>query len=140
MDEKEKKAQEMYMEFQGLDQNIKQLQSHLEMVTQQLMELSSTRNSLDDFKNIKEGKEVFVPLSSGIFAKASISSSSELLVNVGANTVVAKNVDSTKSLIEKQIDEIKKIHLRIVGDLEKMTNRAGHLEMELQKIVSAQQV
>ena len=135
MDEKEKKAQEMYMEFQALDQHIKQVQGQLEAVTHQLMELNATNNSLDEFRKINEGKEIFVPLSSGIFAKASIKDTSEVLVNVGANVAVKKDVASTKKLIQKQMEEIRKIQMQMVAELEKMTNHAAQLEMQLQNLI-----
>ena len=135
MEEKEKQAQEMYMEYQALDQHIKQLQRQLEVIANQLMELSVTSIGLDDFDKIKPGNEIFVPVSSGIFAKGSITSTTELLVNVGANVVVQKDIESTKMLIHNQIEEIQKIQRQAMGDLEKMTNRAGHLEMELQKFM-----
>ena len=136
MDSKEKKAQEMYMQFQALDQHIKQLQRQLEAVTQQLMELTATGISLDEFKKISAGKEIFVPLSSGIFAKASIKDTSDLLVNVGANIAVKKDIDSTKKLIQNQMEEIRKIQKQMVDELEKMMNHAAQLEMQLQGIVS----
>ena len=135
MEEKEKKAQEMYMEFQMLDQQIKQLQKQLEAITHQLMELNATSYALDEFRNVGSGKEVFVPLSSGIFAKAIVKDTSDLLVNVGANVVVKKDIASTKKLIQSQMEEIKKIHAQIVGELEKLTNRAAHVEIELQKMM-----
>ena len=136
-EEKEKKAQELYMQFQMLDQHIKQLQRQLEAVTSQLVELSMTGSSLDEFKSLSAGKEIFVPLSSGIFAKASIKDTSELLVNVGANVAVKKDVASTKSLIQSQMEEVKKIQKQMIDDLEKMTSHAAHLEMQLQNMVSA---
>jgi len=136
MDETEKKAQEMYMEFQVLEQNIKQLQKQLELITNQLMELHATNNSLDDFVKIDAGKELFVPLSSGIFVKSSIKDTSELLVNVGANVVVKKDVPSTKKLIQNQIEEIKKIQRQMIDELEKLTNHAAKLEMQLQSLIS----
>ena len=136
MEDREKKAQEMYMQFQVLDQNIKQLQKQLEMITHQLIELNATSNSLDELKTIGNGKEIFVPLSSGIFAKASIKDTSELLVNVGANVVVRKDVASTKTLIQNQMEEIKKIQKQIIDELDKMTNHAAQLEMQLQGMVS----
>ena len=136
MEEKERKLQEMYMEFQELEQHIKQMQKQLEMITNQLMELNMTRNSLDEFVNIKPGKEVFVPLSSGIFVKGVISDTSGLLVNVGANVVVKKDIPSTKKLIENQMEEIKKIQKQIVDELESMTNRASQIETQLQGMVS----
>ena len=138
MDDKEKKAQELYMQFQMLDQHIKQLQRQLEAVTSQLIELSVTSSSLDEFKNLSSGKEIFVPLSSGIFAKASIKDTSELLVNVGANVAVKKDVTSTKSLIQNQMEEIKKIQKQMIDELEKMTSHAAQLEMQLQNAVSTQ--
>ena len=135
-EEKEKKTQEMYMEFKALEQYIRQLQSQLEAVTHQLIELYATNESLDNFNKLNAGKEMFVPLSSGIFAKASIKDTSELLVNVGANVAVKKDVESTKKLIHRQMEEIKKIQSQMVNELEKMTNHAAQLEIQLQKMVS----
>ncbi len=136
MEQKEKKVQEMYMEFKMLDQYIKQLQSQLEMITHQLIELNATSNSLNEFDKLTAEKEMFVPLSSGIFAKASIKDTSELLVNVGGNVAVKKDVASTKKLIQKQMEEIKKIQKQMINDLEKMTNHAAQLERQLQGMVS----
>lgn len=133
---KEKKAQELYMEFKMIEQHIKQLQTQLEAVTQQLIELHSTSNSLEEFKKIIDGKEIFVPLSSGIFAKAGIKDTSELLVNVGASVAVKKDIASTKKLIQNQIEEIKKIQKHMIDDLGKMTNHAMQLERQLQSLVS----
>ena len=134
----EKKAQQMYLEFQMLDQHIKQLQRQLELVTQQLMELNVTSHSLEDLNKTQSGKEIFVPVSSGIFAKASLKDTSELLVNVGANVVVSKDIESTKKLISDQLEEVKKLHNNLVQELERMTNHAAQLEVQLQKLVSSQ--
>lgn len=136
MEEKEKKAQEMYMEFQVLEQHIKQLQGQLGIIANQIIELNTTRNSLEEFNKISMDKDVFVPLSSGIFAKAKIRGNSELLVNVGANVVVKKDVDSAKKLVQTQIEEIKKVQRQMIDNLEKMASRAAQLEMQLQSLVS----
>src|SRR3989338_6006755 len=135
---KEEKAREMFMEFQALEQHIKQLQKQLEMVTGQMIELSGTNKSLDEFANIKANSEIFVPLNSGIFAKASILTTKELLVNVGANVVVKKDVPSAKSLISKQIDEIRKVQKQMIEELEKMTANASELEGKIQSLVSGE--
>ena len=138
MDEKEKKAQEMYMEYQVLDQRIKQAQKQLELIMQQIMEANSTSRSLEEFRSLKEGSEILVPLTSGIFARASLKDPSELLVNVGAGTVVTKDISSAKKLISGQVEEMQKVQQKMSDDLEKMMEKAGQLEMELQKIVSEQ--
>ena len=134
--ENEKKAQEIYTEFQVVEQHINQLQKQLEVVTHQLLELNATSNALDEFDKITVSKEIFVPLSSGIFAKADIKDTSELLVNVGANVVVKKDVATTKKLIEKQMEEIKRIQKQMIQELENMTHHAANLEMQLQSLIS----
>ena len=138
-DNKEKEAQELYVEFKMLDEQIKQLQKHLELITNQLVELTVSNNSLDELKKISSEKNIFVPVSSGIFAKAVINDTSQLFVNIGANVIVQKNLDSTKKLIQNQIEEIKNIQKKILEDLEKMTNRAMHLERQLQGIMASSQ-
>ena len=136
MTEKENKAQEIYMEYKAIDEHIKQLQKQLEVLTNHLVEMHSTSSSLDDLDKIKKDKEMFVPISSGIFAKGTISNTSELLVNVGANVVVSKDIASAKKLIQHQIDEMKKVHKRMVEELEKMAQKASELEVQLQGLTS----
>ena len=135
MEESEKKLQQMYMEFQMLEQHMKQMQKQLELITQQLVDLTITSNSLDEFKKIKPGNDMFVPLSSGIFAKASLKENSEVLVNVGANIAIKKDVDSAKKLIQSQIEEVKQVQKQMLGELEKMTSRASQLETQLQSVL-----
>ena len=135
-EDNQKKAQEIYAEYQAMEQHIKQLQKQLEALTSQIMEMSGTSRNLEDFEKTKLGTEIFVPISSGIFAKASLKDISEVLVNVGANVVVKKDVRSAKKLINNQVEEMKKLHKRMINDLEKMANHAGALETQLQKLVS----
>jgi len=136
MEEKEKKAQELYMEYKAIEEHMKQLQKQLEIITNQLVEAHSTSSSLDDLGKTTAGKEIFVPVSSGIFAKAEMKDTSELLVNVGAGVVIEKDIGSTKKLIQRQIDEMKKVHKKMLDELEAITERASHIEAQLQKIVS----
>ena len=136
MTEKEQKTQEIYMEYKAIDEHIKQLQKQLEALTNHLVEIHSTNSSLEDLDKIKKGKEIFVPISSGIFAKGTINDTSELLVNVGANVVVTKDIASAKKLIQHQIEEMKKVHKRMLEELQNMPQKAAELEMQLQSLTS----
>ena len=134
--EKEKKAQELYLQLQMIQENAKQIYKQLQVAEGQLMELVMTSQSLDDFRQIKEKTEIFVPLNSGIFAKAELKKADELLVNVGANVVVKKDISSTKKLVERQVEQLRDIRERMVSDLKKLTMQGGMIEEELQKLVS----
>ena len=134
--ENEKKAQELYMQLQMIQENAKQIYKQLQMAESQLMELVMTIQSLDEFRQIKEKTEIFVPLNSGIFARAELKKADELLVNVGANVAVKKDISSTKKLVERQLEQLRDIRERMASDLKKLTMQGGMIEEDLQKLVS----
>ncbi|MBI4452173.1 prefoldin subunit alpha [Candidatus Woesearchaeota archaeon] len=136
MTEKETKGQEIYMEYKAVEEHIQQLQKQLEALTSHLVEMRSTSNSLEELAKTPKGKEIFVPISSGIFAKGSISDTSDLLVNIGANVVVTKDIASAKKLIQHQIDQMKNVHGKMLEELEKMAQKAAELEARLQGVMS----
>lgn len=136
MTEKQEKLQKLYVEFQVLNNSIKQLEKQNEALETQLMELMVTNQSLDDMKKIESGTEILVPISSGIYAKAELKDTNSFTVNVGSNIVLNKDLNSTKKIIEKQIDEIKKLGENFVNELQSNTSKAALLEKEITEIAS----
>lgn len=136
MKEEEKKLQEKYMEMKMMEEQMKEIQKQAQTVEQQLMELMATSQSLDDFKKTEKGDEILVPINAGIFAKAELKNNKEFLVNVGADTVVAKDIESTKKLMEKQIEEMKELHTKINMQMQKLALHAAGIEQELKELVS----
>ena len=135
--EKEERLQKLYLEFQMLSHQINQLEKQSTMLNNQLMELMVTNQSLEDTKKIEQGTEILVPLSSGIYAKAELKGNKNFIVNVGSNIALVKDIDSTKKLIDSQIDEIKKLQEDLVKQLEGRTTKAALLEQEISKIASS---
>jgi len=136
MTEKQEKLQKLYVEFQVLNNSIKQLEKQNEALETQLMELMVTNQSLDDMKKVESGTEILVPISSGIYAKAELKDTNSFTVNVGSNIVLNKDLNSTKKIIENQIDEIKKLQENFVKELQSNTSKAGLLEKEITEIAS----
>ena len=134
--EKEEKLQKLYVEFQVLNNNIKQLEKQNTVLENQLVELITTNQGLEDMKKVKSGTEILVPLSSGIYAKAKLKESDNFIVNVGSNVALSKNIDSTKKVIENQIDEIQKLQENFMQELQNNTAKAALLEQEINKIAS----
>ena len=132
----EEKLQKLYLEFQMLSQHVKQLEERTAALNNQLMDLAATNHSLEDIKKAKPKTEILVPLSSGIYAKAELKDNKNFIVNVGSNVTTIKDIDSTKKLIETQIDEIKKLQERLVNELQNNTSKAAMLEEQINKIAS----
>lgn len=135
MDEKQEKLKEKYMEMQMLDQQIKQAQKQIQMIEQQVNELNNVKQNLDNIKSVDEDTEVLSSISSGIFVKAKIGKADKLLVNVGADVMVEKDIDSTKELIDQQIKEMHNVQMQTDGEMQKLAQRASSLQNELAKLV-----
>lgn len=132
--EDKKVLQEKYFELQLLAQNIKKIQQNLEVLENQFMELLVTEQNLDDLKKLKPKTETIVQVTPGIFTKAELKNPSEVIVNIGADTVVRKDIPSTKALIDKQKDEMQKVQNNLTRELQKMILRARSLEEEINEL------
>ena len=136
MNEEEKKLQEKYIEMKTIEEHMKEVQKQAQMVEQQLAELITNAQSIEEFKKVKKGDEILVPISSGIFIKAELKDNNEFLVNVGADTVVKKGIDSTKELMEKQVEDMRELHVKISMQLQRLSIHASGIEEELKELVS----
>lgn len=123
--------QKKYLEYQLIDQRIKQLQQQMQTAEQQLIEIMATLQSLDEFALLDEGSEILVPVNNGIFTKARLKKENKLLVNVGASVVVDKSIEDTKKLIEKQEQDMEKIRDQIAENINMLVEKATVLEKEL---------
>ncbi len=135
MEEKQAQLQQKYMEMQMLDQQMKQMQKQAEAIEKQAAELEEVQQSLDDLANSKQGADMFVPISSGIFLKAKLDDNAKLAVNVGSGTVVSKDIPSTKAMLEEQANEMRKFQKEINTQFDQMAGRMSELQKELQGIV-----
>lgn len=130
-----KQIQEKYMQMQLIEQQMQQVQKQLKLLESQIQELNLTGQALDDLRTTKTGKEILVPMASGIFVKAELKDNKELAINVGADTVVKKNTEETKKLITNQLEEVTKMQQDLTANLEKLAGSAQMLEKELSKLI-----
>ncbi len=134
-DEQQKRLQQKYMELQMLDQQMKQIQAQVEAVERQAVELDEVQQNIDAIGASKPGSEMFVPVSNGIFIKAKLEDNKSLAVNVGGNTVVKKDIPSTKTMLAEQAKEMRRFQMDLVQQFEKLSERAVSLQSEMQKIL-----
>lgn len=134
-DEKRKLMQKRYIEYQVLEQQIKQLQQQMEKVDAQMNEASAVEQSIEEISKAKTGEEVLVPVSGGVFFKAAMKESTKFLVNVGSGVVVEKTVDETKGLIKAQSAEMERYKEQMMEELAKNIAQYQELEKELKGLV-----
>ncbi len=129
----EKDAQEKYFQFQLLAQQVEQLDQVISTLRKQVEELNSLKQTLEEITHIPEGNELLVPLGAGIFLKASLKDTKELLMNVGSKVVVKKTPFEALEMIKIQVEEI----TRVLEDSEKEHAKLATEQGALQEEVSA---
>ena len=136
MAEKDKELKEKYHEMKAIEEHLQNLNQQVQAVEQQLEELRTSVKSLKEYGKLKDGDTVLLPLCNGVFAKAHLHDSSNLFVNVGANTVVKKNPSGTLQLLEKQFGEMQELQMTVVTQLQRLANHAKTVEEELHALAA----
>lgn len=136
MSDEKKELQKRYVELQLIDAQVNQIQKQIQLLDNQLMELDMINASLDDFGEIKAGTEILTSLAPGIYTKAELKDNEELIVNVGSNVVVKKNISETKRMINNQMDEMRKLQEQVIAELNRLILKANSIEQEINDIAS----
>ena len=131
MDKEE--LQKLYLEYKAVEQQTKQIEEQLATVEAQLGEADNIKSSLDDVKNIKQGSDILVPVSSGIFVKAKITDSDKVIVNVGSDIMVGKTLDGAKKLMDQQKKEIENVRDSMVRVLYELNMKARLIQEQLMR-------
>lgn len=136
MAKKEEDAQVMqqkYMELQMLDQQVKQIQQQLHAVEQQSMEIEHVIDALGSLSKVEKGSDILAPLSSGIFIKGRIEDTKEVVVNVGSNTTVTKQIPEVQEMLKKQAQELEKAKKDLSARFTEFANKMQAIQGTLMK-------
>lgn len=126
-DSKKEKA----VEYQMLVSQIEQVQQSVVNLENHLIELKSLELSLKEMKGVEEGKEILIPMGSGIFMQGSLGSSKKIIMNVGSGVCVEKNLDDSISVVGDQIKEVENAAVQMIAGLEEMSEKRESLRKEL---------
>jgi prefoldin alpha subunit len=136
VDDKQKELQEKYFQLQVLDSQIQQLQKQHKLLEEHVSELVFAKQGLDDLSRVSIGSEILAPFSSGIFVKGVLSNNSEVVVNVGSNVAVKKNIPDAIVLLDSQLGEVREAQTNVLLELSGLTKQAMILESELRALTN----
>ena len=129
--------QEKYYELHNITKSMKEMQKQVRLIDEQEAEIRSVMDGLDILAATKEGTDLQVPISPGIFVSAVLKSNSKLLVNVGANVTVEKDIADTKALLDQRILEMREAKVEVLTNLRELSAHAEELEQHVQKLMEA---
>jgi len=136
---KESDLQEKVTEFQHLKQQIDQSQKQAELINQQILEFKTIKSTLEEVAKNKKDTKMLIPLGAGIFLHASLEDTKNVMMNVGSEVSVPKDIPEAIILIEKQISELKDILLEIETQFQQSVVSAQELQSKIQELSSEKQ-
>ena len=129
------KARELYIEMESCDKQIKAVQEQVQRLDQQVMELESLAEAIDELSLKKTGEEILVPISSGIFLAADIKDSKSLFVNVGSDVIVKRTMKQSADMVTGQQKEIESYREELSTQLQILISKATQIQEKMRKLV-----
>ncbi|PIU75981.1 prefoldin subunit alpha [Candidatus Pacearchaeota archaeon CG06_land_8_20_14_3_00_35_12] len=123
--------QNKIMEFSLLENQLKQIEQQIILLDQQISKQQNLMQTLDEFKKTGENSEIFLPFSDELFVKAKLLDNKNLLINVGGNTFVKKDIDGVKKTIQKQIDKLMSVRKELSLEIDKILQGMLRIEKEI---------
>jgi len=134
--EDQKEINNKYLELQMVDQQLKQLNQQLVTLDNQLLELQRLEENLEDMSKTKKDTEILVALGGGIFSKAELKDNKKVLMNVGADIIVEKDIPASKKVISDQIDQMKDAVKQFEQEFQALAMNSQIIQQDIQKLAS----
>ena len=128
----EEKFQRMYMEYNMYKNQMQGLSEEMSTIAATNHALITARETLENFDKLKENPEILVPIGAQSFAYAKVSDLKNVLVNVGANTLVKKDVPKALESISKQLAELEDARGKVEASMKEIAGRMEEIEPQLE--------
>ncbi|QOJ78227.1 prefoldin subunit alpha [Infirmifilum lucidum] len=118
-------------EYSLLAQLAEEMQKEITLAQNLLVEIDSTVITLKNISSLGESREVLIPISSGVYAKAVINRQDKFLVAIGSNILVEKDLNDTLEFLRQKREELQQLIDKRVNDLNKILQRLQQLQAAL---------
>lgn len=124
--------QQKYLQLEMMQQQMEQLSQHIELLSQQKLELNNTIDAVKGLSRSRLNEEILAPIANGLFIKAELKDNQKLVVNVGSDVTVEKNIPEVVELLEEQKEKI----IKRINEAEKILVELQEQAMKIYREVS----
>jgi len=133
-EETQKNLQQKFLELQMLEQQIKEVKQHQQILTHKLQELTKLEESITDLEEVKDKKQLFAQIGPSVFLKTELKDNKHVFMDIGSNIVLEKSLPEAKKLIATQLKEINDNMKLIEHHLVNASKQTQNLQQELQAL------
>ncbi|HIJ98559.1 TPA: prefoldin subunit alpha [archaeon] len=129
----EEKFQRKYMEYNLYRNQMQGFSEELSTIAETARAMNTARETLENFDKLKENPDVLIPIGAQTFAHAKITDLKNVLVNVGANTILKKDVPKALETISNQLKELEEARTKIETNMKELAEKMEEMEPELEE-------
>jgi len=118
-------------EYGLLTQLAEELQKEISLAQNLLVEVDSTVATLKNISSLGDSREILIPISTGVYARATINRQDKFLVSIGSNILVEKDLNDTLEFLKQRRNELQQLIERRVDELNKILQRLQQLQAAL---------
>jgi len=121
-----------------LERQAEVLRQNMEMLQAHLRELMLSKETVESIKEAKEEQEILIPLGGGANTYGKLIDNKNILINIGSNIAVKKDVEGAIKLIEKRIDESKDLMNKTSVSYSEVSKTMAELEQKGRQMMQQQ--
>ncbi|MFT7616185.1 MAG: prefoldin alpha subunit [Candidatus Woesearchaeota archaeon] len=122
----------------NVDEQFAEFSVQMEHLTQKLDTLDDQADSLQSalvaLNDLPQAKEVLIPIADGVHVRATINNPSDVIIKVGKEIAVEKDVVAARTLLEKQLDVTVKYQEALTQKLLELSRKADQLESQQKNV------
>ena len=126
----QKEVQEKIVRYQILEGRVKALLKRREMLIAKIIEIETTLSSMEEVEKNKDS-EIMLPLGSNVYIPGSLKDVKRMIVEIGADIVVEKDIADVKKILEKRKDMMSNGLQSMEIEITNITNELVRLEQEI---------
>lgn len=115
---------------------LNQLELQSQYLQAAFLEYSRAKITLENLNKTKKGIETLIPIGGGVFIYASINDISKIVIDVGSNVAIEKNIEEGIKKLEKRLEDLQKNQEKINSMMEQIQAEAEDISIKAQKILS----
>ena len=126
----------LVVEIRYLENLAESLQQRLNFVEGAIAEIQVASSTVGSLSTEVAGADILVPVGGGSYLRAKVADVEKLIVGVGADVAVEKNVKDTMESYEARINELQKVRSSMGAELERAVASIVRARQELQRLTS----
>ena len=133
----EEELRKLSVEMRFLEQTAETLQQRLSMLNAAITDLSYANMTLDGVEKEKENAELLVPIGGGSYVKMKLASSDKVVVGIGADVSVEKQLPEAKAMLKERLDELEKSGVAAQQQFAQIADRINSGRNRLETLLSS---